>query len=400
MFCEFERKLPTGLLLFGQNMPISRADASQSCAAHSFVIQPSVKQVEAAESFAMNRRKFKLISGVFTWICSHHFANFHFFFFWRKRPVAGSGAQVEMEPFLEGKKKGINSLVIVITAPFVARFQFWRQRISGFRPLTTVFCFTCMAWPFDRQNGNVSWFHFWHLFHEMPIGDVAKMRNAWRNALTGFRSGQSKALSGYVTRTFNEIRLKSNVSLFISKVEIESRGQEKKKMAHQENLLCKFHSFSNEFSSLNLKKNDWQEFVPGKLTFVYIAQLPRTMLPFTCAYSVTWRYAARGAAFHFRRVLLSGKKKEMQRNRLIRSLCMFRVLFVPAVSLQMSRERQRSRCGDLSDTWRHLSAVFFRRISGSLEICCFAGITSTGGVLTGFSLVPGHFLKILFRQFF
>ena len=66
MFCEFERKLPTGLLLFGQNMPISRADASQSCAAHSFVIQPSVKQVEAAESFAMNRRKFKLISGFFT----------------------------------------------------------------------------------------------------------------------------------------------------------------------------------------------------------------------------------------------------------------------------------------------------------------------------------------------
>ena len=32
-------------------------------------------------------------------------------------------------------------------------------------------------------------------------------------------------------------------------------------------------------------------------------------MPFTCAYSVTWRYAARGAAFHFRRVLLSGKKK-------------------------------------------------------------------------------------------
>ena len=177
-----------------------------------------------------------------------------------------------MEPFLEGKKKlfllfWINSLVIVITAPFVARFQFWRQRISGFRPLTTVFCFTCMAWPFDRQNGNVSWFHFWHLFHEMPIGDVAKMRNAWRNALTGFRSGQSKALSGYVTRTFNEIRLKSNVSLFISKVEIESRGQEKKKMAHQENLLCKFHSFSNEFSSLNLKKKWLAGIRSGKAHF-------------------------------------------------------------------------------------------------------------------------------------
>ena len=107
-------------------------------------------------------------------------------------------------------------------------------------------------------------------------------------------------------------------------------------------------------------------------------------------------------ALHFTFVASSWveRKKEMQRNRLIRSLCMFRVLFVPAVSLQMSRERQRSRCGDLSDTWRHLSAVFFRRISGSLEISCFAGITSTGGVLTGYSLVPGHFLKNLFRQFF
>ena len=157
-----------------------------------------------------------------------------------------------MEPFLEGKKKlfllfWINSLVIVITAPFVARFQFWRQRISGFRPLTTVFCFTCMAWPFDRQNGNVSWFHFWHLFHEMPIGDVAKMRNAWRNALTGFRSGQSKALSGYVTRTFNEIRLKSNVSLFISKVEIESRGQEKKRWRTRKICYANFIHFQTNF---------------------------------------------------------------------------------------------------------------------------------------------------------
>jgi len=143
--------------------------------------------------------KFKLIDCLFTWSCSHHFANFHFLTETASSRFRCAGRD---GPFLEGKK-GINSLVIVITGPFVPRFQFWRQRISGFRPLTTVFCFTSMVWPFDRQNGIL--IHFISTrFHEMRIGNVVKWvtRDATRWRVSGVDNVQTEGLVGLRDQDF------------------------------------------------------------------------------------------------------------------------------------------------------------------------------------------------------